>query len=84
MTLDDEFNQKFPDPLMFKQEMKDWFKSYLKDFAESVKLEKEHGKSLFDIGSEFATPRDYRRIGYNIAVSDQEAKIAQALKERGI
>ncbi len=37
------------------------------EVAEGMKIE---DKSIIDIGSEFATPRDYRRTGHNAALSD--------------
>lgn len=36
---------------------------------EETRMEKVSGKTIFDLGSEFSTPRDYRREGYNSALT---------------
>lgn len=45
------------------------------EIRESISNLRLQQKSLIDIGSEFATPRDYRRSGYNQALEDLLAKL---------
>lgn len=89
-TLDEEFNKWYeantgieskPHP----KRILDWFKSYLKGFLESVKLEErkiKEGSDLPNLDYDFTEyDVDY---SYNSAIRNQQAKIAEELKNRGI
>jgi alanine-alpha-ketoisovalerate/valine-pyruvate aminotransferase len=69
-------------------ELTDWFKSYLKDVLQSVKLkEKQYPNPQTKSGVLPAVSyvvKDREAWGYNQALSDQEAKIREELTKRGI
>jgi len=91
MTLDEEFNKKFPaDENAYIQSgttyaIQTWFKSYLKDVLESVKLEdatEADGWEMLRLRD--CCPGDDAAAGYNQALIDTQAKIVEELKRRGI
>lgn len=63
----------------------DWFKSYLKDFAESVKLEEKEdyliGRNTDPEGQSYEMGE---QIGYNQAKAELDSKIQEQLTNRGI
>jgi hypothetical protein len=89
MTLSEEFDKEFPiddadydlTSGLVGKEMKNWFKSYILSLMKSVKgdkAEKDQGRyEVSDIGNSYWT-------GYNQALSNQEARIAEELKKRGM
>lgn len=92
-TLDEEFNEKFGwlehGGKRDADNIKAWFKFYLLNFAESVRLkekyeerqiscpERKGGCAVFHI-EKFADEK------YNQALSDQQTKISEELKKRGL
>lgn len=92
-TLNEEFDISFPSGALddmqraYLRDIKAFYKSYILSLMESVKLKEEAGISKSDYaGAE--TAEDYynngHQDGYNQALSDQEAKIAEELARRGI
>lgn len=75
-----EWNKSFISSTLKEQEIaqdikcfdhcKSTLDTYKAGLRKKVDGMKQEGKSEFQLGSEFSTPRDYRRSGYNQALSD--------------
>jgi hypothetical protein len=96
-TLDEEFDTQFVkdlgpdvepiwlDPNGSVGPVKAFIKSYILSLMEDVKLEKKDNAKFYDGPSNLAYRVEvWQETAYNQALSDQEAKIAQALKAKGI
>ena len=93
MTLDEEFTKFQPRHGVgctcllcgWQQPTVYWFKCYLQDFASSLRTEKKELRPNFDESTnKLAQVQNCEIRGYNQALSDQEAKIVEELKARGI
>lgn len=92
-TLDKQFDKEFPTASFTwngennigkrfarqsRRKVKTWVKSYILSFMESVKLD------AYPIADDEAPGNVAYRGGYNQALSDQGAKMAEELTKRGI
>ena len=82
----DELKQRGIVTMMEKSEHEAFeaaLRTALAEGIEAVRPEPAVVRSMLDIGSEFATPRDYKAIGFNAAIVEMEEQKKKLLGEDG-